>query len=174
MQKTLYDALVSKNVKLNFGMYYSPSENSAPASYNPSDKSVRFRDYNSITAENLKEELFHAWQDAYYPGGIWQYRETGKVNVEFEAKLYQDIIEGEDALCCLAFRGYHIPIEIRNNYYDWIESIRFKPDRSFSDSDYTKWLNLFNQYDLEYGSATSDNLQRPLALRELIGNSNCF
>ncbi len=96
------------------------------------------------------------------------------MNIEFEAKLYQDIIEGEDALCCMAFRGDHIPAEIRNSYYDWIESIRFKPDRSFSDSDYTYWLNLFNQYDLEYGSTMSDSLPLPLALRELVENSNCY
>lgn len=96
------------------------------------------------------------------------------MNIEFEVKLYQNIIEGENALCCLAFRGNRIPMEIRNNYFFWIESIRFKPDRPFSDSDYTKWLNLFYQYDPEYGSTTSDNLQRPLALRELIGDSNCF
>lgn len=157
-------------MKLDFGMM----TNTAPGGYNPRTKKVSFSNNEDITSENLKEELFHAWQDAFYPGGISQYLNAGKVNIEFEAKLYQDIIEGEDDLCRLAFRGNRIPMEIQNNYYDWIESIRFKPDRSFSDSDYAKWLNLFNQYDPEYGSTTSDNLQRPLALRELIGDSNCF
>ncbi len=170
MQKALYDALIERNVKLNFGMM----TNTAPGGYKPKTGELLFSDNTSITSAVLKEELFHAWQNAYYSGGIAQYLNVGKVNIEFEAKLYQDIIEGEDALCCLAFRGDHIPAEIKNSYYDWIESIRFKPDRSFSDSDYTKWLNLFNQYDLEYGSTMSNNLILPFALRELIGNSNCY
>lgn len=96
------------------------------------------------------------------------------MNIEFEAKLYTDIIGGKDELCCMAFRGDHVPSDVYNNYYDWIESIRFKSDRSFSDSDYTTWLNLFNQYDIEYGSSTSDGLKLPLALRDLIKNSNCY
>lgn len=170
MQKALYDALIARNVKLNFGM----KTNTAPGGYNPKTGELLFSDNTSITSAVLKEELFHAWQNAYYSGGIAQYLNVGKVNIEFEAKLYQDIIEGEDASCCLAFRGDHIPVEIRNNYFFWIESVRFKPDRSFSDSDYTKWLALFDQYDPEYGSATSINLLLPLALRDLIGSSNCF
>ena len=34
MQKALYDALVEKNVKLNFGMVANPTDLTAPANYN--------------------------------------------------------------------------------------------------------------------------------------------
>ena len=99
MQKALYDALFNKNVKLDFGMVATPTDTSAPANYNPNNKSIKFKNASEITNANLKEELFHAWQDAYYPGGTAQYGKDaygnklpGYVNIEFEAKVFKDTI----------------------------------------------------------------------------------
>lgn len=44
----------------------------------------------------------------------------GFVNIEFEAKLFQDVIGGGNDLCWRGFRGDHIPIERSRSYYDWI------------------------------------------------------
>ena len=177
MQQALYDALVSNNVKLDFGMLPNAVN---PATYNPYNKSIKFKENGSITAENLKEELFHAWQDAYYPGGTAQYgKDTqgnklpGLVNIEFEAKFYRDIIEHPDGLCCNAF-GENLPDNLYQEYYAWIESIRFSGSLSFSNSDYGKWLNYFQQYDKNYTSPMSDDLLTPKALRDLISNATCF
>ncbi|MDD4582937.1 MAG: hypothetical protein PHR60_01965, partial [Eubacteriales bacterium] len=82
MQEALYDALVRENVKLDFGMLPNAVN---PANYNPYNKSIKFRDYNSITTESLKEELFHAWQSAFYPSGITQYLNVEKVNSNINA-----------------------------------------------------------------------------------------
>lgn len=58
----MYDALVNASVKLDFGILPTAVN---PANYNPYNKSLKFRENNAITSENLKEELFHVWQDVY-------------------------------------------------------------------------------------------------------------
>ena len=174
MQEALYNALLSNNVKLDFGMYSNPTETSAPASYDPRDRSIKFKNKSSITKNNLKEELFHAWQDAYYSGGIWQYRETGKVNIEFEAKVFKDIIESPDATCCWAFQeAENFPENLSTEYSLWIYGIR-ESTISLQDTDYRKWLNLFNQYNTEYSYQMHSSLNTPNAIKNLINQSDCF
>jgi len=80
-------------------------------------------------------------QDAYYPGGTAQYSNVGKVNIEFETKVYKDILAFG---CCYIFRDPDIPSEIRNDYVFWIESIKSNK-LIISDSDYLYWLSIFNQ-----------------------------
>ncbi len=174
MQETLYNALVSNNVKLDFGMYANPTETSAPANYDPRERSIKFKDNSSITKDNLKEEFFHAWQDSYYSCGIWQYRETGKVNVEFEAKVFKDIIESPDATCCWAFGDVeNLPENLSTEYGLWIYGIR-ESSISLQDADYRKWLNLYNQYNTEYSFPMHQNLSTPNAIRSLINQSDCY
>ena len=174
MQEALYNALISNNVKLGFGMYANPTETSPPAIYDPQVSSIKFKDNSSITKDNLKEELFHAWQDSYYSGGIWQYREMGKVNIEFEAKLFKDIIESPDATCCWAFReAENFPENLSTEYSLWIYGVR-ESTISLQDADYQKWLNLYNQYNTEYSSPMNQNLSTPNAIRSLINQSDCY
>jgi hypothetical protein len=42
--------------------------------------------------ENLQEEFFHGYQDVYYSGGTSQYASIGKSNIEFEAKIFEDLV----------------------------------------------------------------------------------
>ncbi len=169
MQVALYNTLVDNRVYLDFGMRTSGTS----ASYDPISKGITFSSTADITSASLKEELFHAWQDAYYPGGISQYTEVGKVNIEFEAKFYQDIIGAPNGLCCITF-GVNLPDNLYQEYYAWIESIRLSEKLSFSNSDYVRWLNIFSEYDLYYTSPINSSLSIPYALQELISNSNCF
>ena len=173
MQQALYDALVGSNVKLNFGMATGVT---AAASYDPRDRSIKFKNNNAITKDNLKEELFHAWQDAYYDGGIYQYRETGKVNVEFEAKLFKDLLDNPEIYngCCYAFGPDALPKHLYNEYIEWIYDIRDSGNMSFQDNDYQKWLNYFQEYNIEYTSTMHPALSQPSALRGLINNSTCI
>ena len=107
--------------------------------------------------------FFHAWQDAYYPGGISQYAETGRVNIEFEAKFFKDLLNNPEMFngCCYAF-------------LNWILDIKSSGTMNFQDSDYQRWLNLFQQYDLNYTSPMSNDLLTPIALRYLINNATCL
>ncbi len=175
MQKALYDALIQRNVKLNFGM----KTGTAPAAYNPSTKEITFNNNANIT-ETLKEELFHALQDAYYDGGIGQYGKDaqgnilpGYVNIEFEAKVFKDIARNLKYGCCYIFVSDNIPSQIRYAYYSWIESIQNNTKLLLGEN-YMTWLNLFNQYHPEYSSPTNDNLASPLLLNNLINSSDCF
>jgi hypothetical protein len=159
---SVYNFLVSCRVKLDFKMNSSLED---PASYGPASKSISFRGDADITSANLKEELFHAMQDAYYPGGIAQYvSTTGKVQIEFEAKLYKDI--DLEYGCCYIFQDPSIPYEIRNGYTMWVESIR--DTRNISNDDYQNWLGYFNQYHPRYNSSISSNLTSPSVLHSVI------
>ena len=173
MQEALYRALVSNNVQLNFGMATGIS---APANYDPRDKSVKFNGNSNITKDILKEELFHAWQDSHYSGGIWQYRETGKVNIEFEAKLFKDLLNNPEIYngCCYAFGPDALPEHLYNEYIKWIYDIRDSGNMSFHNNDYQKWLNYFQEYNTEYTSAMHPALTQPSALKGLINISTCI
>ena len=181
MQKALYDALVEKNVKLNFGMVANPTDLTAPANYNPNNKSINFKTYDKITAANLKEEIFHAWQDAYYPGGIAQYGKDaqgnklpGLVNIEFEAKVFCDIFNDENAPCCYAFRpgSDTLPEYEYNRYTEWIYDIQDKVI-SIRGEDYQYWLKLFNEHSPEYKSERVNDLETPRAIKDLMKKYNC-
>jgi hypothetical protein len=119
--------------------------------------------------------FFHAWQDAYYPGGISQYAETGRVNIEFEAKFFKDLLNNPEMFngCCYAFSG-NLPSNLYGEYLNWILDIKSSGTMNFQDSDYQRWLNLFQQYDLNYTSPMSNDLLTPIALRYLINNATCL
>ena len=180
MQESLYKALVNKSVQLYFGINTSAS----PASYHPESKGITFANTESITSASLKEELFHAWQDAYYPGGISQYgkdtqgnKSEGYVNIEFEAKFFKDLLNNPEMYngCCYAFSNYYdYPKGVYDEYQNWIYGIRDSENISFQDNDYQRWLKLFQQYDTNYTSPMSNDLSTPDALRNLIDNSTCL
>ncbi len=64
------------------------------ASYNPATNTLTFRNANNVPEDQLIEELFHAYQDRYYPGGTNQYVVNGKTSVEFEAEVFKDMMNG--------------------------------------------------------------------------------
>lgn len=112
----LFDFLVSKGVKLTFQM--DPNA-IAPAYYDPATKSIKFRDDSSINADAFGEELFHAYQDAFYEGGLQQFNDEGgkgRANVEFESKVADDIasiLRGEQ--CCMTVQN-----DQATAYYMWL------------------------------------------------------
>jgi hypothetical protein len=161
LTSTLYNTLVGQGVKLDFKM-----GSSYPALYSAYSKTISFNNNSTITSGNLKEELFHALQDAYYSGGIGQYVNSGKVNVEFETKLYKDIML---TACCCAFNIGNAPENVRTAYNIWVLDIQGDPS-NISNSDYQYWLGLFNQYTPEYSSPLSPNLSTPNLLKSLMLN----
>lgn len=161
LTRSVYDDLVEHGIKLDFKINSSLT---APASYSPVSKSVDFRSSTDIKSSNLKEELFHAFQDVFYSGGIAQYTSTGKVNIEFEAKLYKDIMAFP---CCDALNIGTAPESLRNSYNIWVYSIQ-ENSSNLSDSEYQFWLNQFNIYAAPYSSSASPSLSSPRALKSII------
>lgn len=164
LTQTVYNSLVGSGVKINFKM----NSGGSLGQYYSDTKTITFKYNSSITAEVLKEELFHAAQDNYYSGGITQYTNTGRVNIEFEAKLYKDIMA---IACCGAFQIGTAPEEVKNSYEVWVRTIQ-DDSSNISDMQYQYWLNLFNQYTPGYSSPLSPNLSSPNALKSLI--SSCI
>lgn len=64
-----------------------------PAYYVPSTNAIVLSKTTTINQYSLQEEFIHAAQDRTYSGGINQYASTtGTPNIEFEAKMIQDLI----------------------------------------------------------------------------------
>ncbi|WP_323405365.1 hypothetical protein [Proteiniphilum sp.] len=181
LQEAMYNKLVAKNVKLHFGMVENPTDETAPANYYAGSKSLKFKNDNTINADNLKEELFHALQDAYYSGGISQYGKDaqdnklpGHVNVEFEAKVFKDIsmVMGSYS----AFFKTETPEEIAANdeYGKWIGDVQSYPIFLGEPIVYNYWLNLFNQLNPQYSSPFSNDFKSFHSLKNLIDGTDCL
>ncbi|RCW34501.1 hypothetical protein [Marinilabilia salmonicolor] len=163
----IYNELVAQGKKFNFKM---DSSLGGLAGYDPASKTFSFRNNDAISSGKLKEEFFHAFQDAFYPGGTSQYGTTGKVNIEFEAKLYSDL---SNVGCCIGFNMVSCPQKIKDDYLDWIIQLRKNP-AGLLNTDYQQWLKLFNTYTPKYSSPLASNLSSPDALKSIISNSKCY
>ncbi|MBD5330213.1 MAG: hypothetical protein HDS03_10135 [Bacteroides sp.] len=62
------------------------------ASYSPVYNTIAVKDTPGNKEMPYIEELLHAGQDRVYAGGIEQYTDKGKPNIEFEASLTRDLI----------------------------------------------------------------------------------
>jgi len=170
LAQALYNSLVESRFKINFNMDLG-LEN--PASYSPVNKTMYFRSDDDINGENIKEELFHAMQDAFYSNGIAQYSTNGKVNIEFEAKLFKDIAKDPDYTCCYLFGDDSIPFTIKVSYDTWIRKLRINPS-AISNGDYFFWLQKFSQYYSVYSSPMIEPLNTPTLLNSIIRSSDCY
>ncbi len=84
----IYLEIKNRGIKLNFRTGVGN-----PANYNPWDKTISFYNETNITYLNLAEQLFHAYQDVAYTGGISQYTwQAGHHNIDLEAKMLMDIV----------------------------------------------------------------------------------
>ncbi|WP_010424037.1 hypothetical protein, partial [Anaerophaga thermohalophila] len=99
------------------------------------------------------------------------YANTGKVNIEFEAKLYKDITA---PYCCQAFYETTAPQNIKDDYEKWIRELKTTQSFVISPTNYQKWLKLYNQYSISYSSSTINSLNYPHALDHILNMSNCF
>lgn len=64
----------------------------AQGAYNPGSNTLVLNINTPIILNVISEELIHAGQNRVYKYGIKQYNEKGKPNIEFEAKVTQDLI----------------------------------------------------------------------------------
>jgi hypothetical protein len=137
---------------------------STPAQYDPNTNTITFRGSSDINANAIIEEVFHAYQNTLYPGGIAQYSryKPGNTNIEFEAKLFKDI-------CTSLYGGvWSISIGFPNAYmleYEmWVNSVA---DNGFTPTlmqKYNTMLGYFNRYNAYYGGYLLPGLDIPLAI----------
>ena len=91
--------MVSYGVQLNF---MSNSAQLPAARYLPSTKTVSFRGAGNIEYGTVGEELYHAYQDAYY-SGLPTSHANGSIDIEFEAKVFNFLS------CKTVVRGCYAP-----------------------------------------------------------------
>ncbi|MGM0580192.1 MAG: hypothetical protein ACQETL_05905 [Bacteroidota bacterium] len=87
----------------------------SPGQFNYSNSTISFKSTKNINLVTFGEEFFRGYQDLFY-NGLGQYSNTGRSNIEFEAKLYYDLTH--DGLCCENFNG-----ETQIEYLLWLENI---------------------------------------------------
>lgn len=115
--RTMYNYLTANDQKIT-SVGIDPSIKD-PGNYNPWTNTMNFRSNNDISG-GFPEEFIHFFQNMYYPGGTSQYTNVGRSNIEFEAKILQDILCEVKGLGCPYYgRGAKY-----SNYYDkWILAI---------------------------------------------------
>ncbi|MDR0687620.1 MAG: hypothetical protein LBF55_02910 [Prevotellaceae bacterium] len=150
-------------------VWINPSLTDGLAAYDPLTKDMYFRS-NDYISTLFPEEFIHFFQDNYYPGGIDQYRKNtmvGFANIEFEAKLIQDLLcVRRDGVCPALAAGLNKSSE----YSEWIEEIGRENDhfpnytellqRSPNWGNYNYWdfLEDFKLKYPEYNKPTEPNL----------------
>ncbi len=85
----MYNFLTQNGKHFN-NVYINPNK-TGPAQYNSQTGDLVFQS-NSDISTGLQEEFVHLFQNTIYTGGIAQYNNTGHSNIEFEAKLIEDLI----------------------------------------------------------------------------------
>jgi hypothetical protein len=144
---------------------YNP--NISGGGYNPTTKVLSFNNSQSIGSGTFQEEFVHFYQDVYYPGGISQY--LGYINIEFEAKLIQDII------CRMWGAGGSYFGEGANHGFEynmWIENITQEgtvfPSYDEIKNQYWYFLQDFQQkIGLPYYNMPINNNLNPNALHDI-------
>lgn len=123
-----------------------------------------------ITGYNFYEELFHAYQDKYYPNGIWGYTGVGRSNIEFEAKVLRDID------CLIREKLGVFAIQQDPSYILWLNELvsdnKYPVSYSEISDKYFYFLEIFKAERPEYNSPTDPNLT-PQALFDVINKSAC-
>ncbi len=147
--------------------------------YNPSTKKLTFSNTSSAVPGVMTHELFHAMQDncGSYVGGTSQYAtgtRDGYPNIEFEAVLYEDILNKSFQNAAAFATGNS---DDQQDYINFLNSITInktvKPT-SFTSTQMQEYYRLVEQYNQHrgYGGITKTNLP-PNAMFNMFTNLNC-
>ncbi|MDY0142849.1 MAG: hypothetical protein RBR97_13245 [Bacteroidales bacterium] len=136
---------------------------STPAQWDLNSNTITFQSGNFQFTE-LMEELFHAYQNTVYPGGIGKYSQgkPGNTNIEFEAKLFKDIYTALYGGAWNASIGF--PDSYMKLYQDWVFLISEEGFTPALMGQYNTMLGYFNQYSHGYGGYLLSSLNTPLAI----------
>lgn len=149
--------------------------------YNPQKRQMTLQSENiNVEDPAFIEELIHFMQDMTYDGGIYQYVDNGKTNIEFEAKVIQDLFNYTRDGKYFKRRGCIVLTNILeenitfDGYIDFLKSIG---NGTMANADYFNMLNKFNEYTtaISYKGSIKNNLN-PLMLNlygDQFAKNNC-
>ncbi|NDV70072.1 hypothetical protein [Dysgonomonas sp. 25] len=175
--KSMYDYLVNKGSKLS-NIKIDPS--GSYGGYNPENGEMTFKDNGSIQTA-FPEEFIHFFQDNYYPNGLSYSNNVGRSNIEFEAKLIQDI------LCYIKAEGcfyYSRGSQYINEFDYWLMNITkegtyipkysdlLKRDPSWGNLNYWDFLDDFRRSKPDYNFPVDKNLL-PAAMN-FLNSTGCY
>lgn len=164
--RSLYMNIVSRNVKVSWFM--DPNMSNA-GTYNPQNKRITFVNQNQINRDVLREEIFHAFQDAYYAGGTYQFFPNGQLNIEFEAKVMANMTDFADPA------GF-VQAVSSPAYYNWLASMTNYGSKfpNTSNFNYAQYFSFMGDFDAQspYAGNINYNLN-PEAMFEVISTSGC-
>lgn len=144
---------------------------STPGGFSPSTNTISFRSFDDINYNVVLEEYFHAFQ--HYRIGIGKYNNEGNANIEFEAKLYQDIVSRRhlEQLAEMGLSFYYLG-HSSSEYADWLIEITSNhttyPAWSTIEDKYYDFIELFIQEKTVYASPIDYELE-PTTMLYLFG-----
>jgi hypothetical protein len=158
------DALNENGFKFKFKIDASMT---TPGGFDPATNSIKFRSTNDINYTTLQEELFHAYQHLtinIQPLLTPPY--TGRSNIEFEAKMYSDLVAVRyNQVCCLGGQT--------NEYTNWLLLLTANgskfPNWQDMQQKYFYFLEIFKLEKPEYNFPT-DNTLLPITLFKPLSN----
>lgn len=122
--KALFDYLTAKGKKIS-SIAIDPAQK-APGAYNPVTNKMTYSSNSSIYIA-FTEEFIHFFQQNYYEGGAAQYIDRkGHANIEFEAKLTQDILNTINPRGSFQYYGLNADSPYGEEYLDWLGKITKK------------------------------------------------
>lgn len=114
--KALYDMLAQKFTKIAFHINAKIIDEGL-AGYDAKTEAISFKNTNCIEEVYLEEELIHAFQHmVLYKDDIYAWRK----NVEFEAKVFRDMVNMKEDIWGEKFGTYAAEEEFRNAYESWL------------------------------------------------------
>ena len=180
--KYVYDNLTQSTT----GFTFCISAGTGSASYNPVSKSINFTtDYAASRVDILEHEMFHAFQDVYYPNGTSKYGKDaitgipspGFSNIELEQAVFNDIVHNGTT----AFDKGTAQQKI--DYQRWLSGVTsdFKkyPKLTAGTTAYTNFITEYNKYLSLFSKNPANPLSGPTislnpnALINLFNQTKC-
>ncbi|MGB3465825.1 MAG: hypothetical protein WBA74_11165 [Cyclobacteriaceae bacterium] len=161
----IVDYLAEADASLVFRM---GNQMANPGAYDRANKVVYFRKEQDINYHVLLEELFHAYQDQVISIGTDHF-DQAHINIEFEAKLYSDIIQMKYTDYLVGELGLPLLIlgSSSEDYISWIGNITeghtTYPTWNEMKSRYYEFLEEFSNEKTAYGTAI-DLKDQPISL----------
>jgi hypothetical protein len=174
VQAYIYHRLSNLPSPSKFSICMDP--NKAQGAFSPATLTMTFKYESSIDYRILGEEMFHAFQNSYYPGGTNQYGDIGFSNIEFEHALFRDITAGSMSALAMSRSTDQV---LKATYVDWLKSITQNDTKfptSFTaeqEATYFYFLDKFRELYIEYNKPVNLGL-KPGAMFDIFSKTtNC-
>lgn len=160
---TLIKTLEKEKIKIKFQIGVTQKDNNGnwiPAMYN-SDRSITFKDINSILPENLEEGLIMAVRSIEYGNNL----DITIMNYDLEVKYFRDIVNSRMG----DHTSYFAYSFLQSNYQsEYVSFINIFSSRSLKETDLTKF-NYFSEHCNLKNAKIQNNFSNLLLKKYLIG-----